>query len=244
MWRKPLSNNASNQYNNLLTNLCFSPKLPVNQQFQNLKYTFSNNPWPWRSSAVPRCGGITEMQICINRSKRQSKTMQKANVRSETKSPSSPIIMASMSSIPSAPTRLTEPFPWRTKSRRPTNPNSRNGLLFPTRATELLVVETVEAAAEPDFEAEPVADADYQRKKKKTVESVIEDNNETRNQRTVEIATRSISDGWYVLTIWRCWDAGGGVEWSGSGIDHVSAKTGALLVIVQVKKALCPLSVH
>jgi len=49
----------------------------------------------------------------------------------------------------------------------PTNPNSRNGLLFPTRGTELLVVETVEAAAEPDFEAEPVADADYQRGKKR-----------------------------------------------------------------------------
>jgi len=55
------------------------------------------------------------------------------------------------------------------KTTTPTNPNSRNRLIFPTRGTEPLVLVTVEAAAEPDFEAEPVAeslDADYQREKK------------------------------------------------------------------------------
>ena len=78
--------------------------------------------------------------------------------------------------IPSSypPAHRTIPTP--NKITTPTNPNSRTELLFPNRGTEPLVLEAVEAAAEPDFEAEPVAespDADYQRK------SIIEGNKES-----------------------------------------------------------------
>ena len=70
-----------------------------------------------------------------------------------------------LDSIPSSypPAHRTIPTP--NKITTPTKPNSRNGLLFPTRGTEPLVLEAVEDAAEPDFEAEPDAespDAVYQ----------------------------------------------------------------------------------
>jgi hypothetical protein len=102
------------------------------------------------------------------KSKHQSKTVQQASVYSTTKvrgvQSSSAKVNQSLTLI-----RLTyRTIPTPNKITTPTNPNSRNGLLFPTLGTEPLVLEAVEAAAEPDFEAEPVAespDADYQKGK-------------------------------------------------------------------------------